>query len=161
VYHPEFPNQSRPSQSRDRGRYFAVDHVDTNPYEAAPTLHFRTGIVRSVFALCFDSFLRTAVSVATILFLFASLTTHASHSSSTWSPGAVGNGRETREFGICPVVVIESAFDIDPDGVRRYLPSRYSLHADPVRGLFFLSVVTLLSFVLALILYPFWRRWAV
>ena len=114
-----------------------------------------------VLARCFGSLLHTTTTGATILFLFLSRTTSAISGSTTWSRGVVGNGRETRSFGIFPSVVIESAFDIDPDGGRHYLPSRFSLHADPIRGICFLGAVALSSCMFSLILYPIWRHWVI
>ena len=138
-----------------------MTHAHTNPYEADHKLRSCTQIVRSILACCFGSLFRTTTSGAIALFLFASFTTMSKTSSSSWSPRGVVNSREIRSFGIFPVVVVESAFEIDPDGLRRDRPSRFSVHADPIQGICFLGAVTLLSLTFSLILFPFWRCWAV
>ena len=133
-----------------------VDNMESNPYE--PIMAARPGgsVKQALLRTCFGSLWRTTISGAVFIYFILCLTAQGGGSSVT---GRQGN--EVRFYGVCPVVVVEYPFEIMDDGSKHRLPMQITFQMNLWPSVVVLGAISILSFVFALILYPFWRRWAV
>ena len=133
-----------------------VGIMDSNPYEPIMAARPSGSVKQALLRTCFGSLWRTTISGAVFIYFILCLTAQGGGSSFTGR-----QGKEVRRYGICPVVVVEYPFEIRDDGSKHLLPMRIAFQMNWKGSVVGLGALSILSFMFALILYPFWRRWAV